>query len=66
MSFMTYSLADRLLIDEDGEVCEITNMFDAWGEETDDTQAAVVFVARRSDEEWLTVEIDDGVEALVH
>lgn len=65
MSFFAYSLMDGILIDEDGEVCEITNMFDAWGEETDDTESAVVFVARRSDEEWLTVEID-GVEALVH
>lgn len=66
MSFLSYSLADRILIDDDGEVCEITTMFDSWGEETDDASAAVVFVARRSDDEWITIEVDDGVEALVH
>lgn len=65
MSFLAYSLMDGILIDEDGEVCEITDMIDAWGDETDAPDAAVVFVAQLPNGEWITVEAD-GVEAWVH
>lgn len=53
------NLNDRTFIDEDGAICTITNMMDAWGEETDELDMVRVIVARRADDQWLTVSLED-------
>jgi hypothetical protein len=60
---MMYNLGLRILIDHDGAVCEITNMYDADGDQTDNSDQVVAFVAKRSSHEWLTVTAD-GEDAL--
>lgn len=62
MTLVAYSLADGVLIDDDGEVCEITQMLDAWGDATDDLGAAVALIAERGDGVRLTVVAGDVIE----
>jgi hypothetical protein len=47
----------RLAVTDDGQVCQITNLFDRDGDETDNAEAAVVAVVKLADEEWLTVDL---------
>lgn len=44
-------------ITEDGRIGEITNMFDADGEETDDYELAVAAVVKLADDEWYSVDL---------
>lgn len=48
------NLTQRLYIDDDGTLCTITNMYDADGEETDNADDCITFVAKRSESEWIT------------
>jgi len=60
-----FNLAQRIYIDDDWTVCEITNMIDSDGEETDDPDAAAFIVAKRSEGEWITVKVIDDVSDAV-
>nr|WP_162248999.1 hypothetical protein [Agrobacterium tumefaciens] len=55
-----------IAVTDDGIVCEITNMFDGNGDETDDFNSAVVGIVRVGDDEWFTVVFDDYETARVH
>lgn len=55
-----------IAITDDGVICEITNMFDCDGEETDDFNSAVVGVVRVGDDEWFTVVFEDYETVRVH
>lgn len=55
-----------IAVTDDGLVCEITNMFDADGDETDDFSAAVVGIVRVSDDEWFTVVFEEYETARTH
>lgn len=50
---------------DDGTTVPITNLFDADGEETDDPDEAVTFVAGEGDR-WFTGECADYAEVSVH
>lgn len=52
-SMAALNLAQRLFIDDDGTLCQITNMFDADGEDTDEPDMCATFVAKRSEGEWI-------------
>lgn len=54
-----YNLGQRLVIDNDGTLCRITKMFDADGDETIDTEAARVVVAKRANRQWITVLVNE-------
>ncbi|HEV7436873.1 MAG TPA: hypothetical protein VGO22_18720 [Pseudorhizobium sp.] len=47
----------RLAVTDNGEICQITILFDRDGDETDDAGAAVAAVIKLSDNEWLTVDL---------
>ena len=49
---VSYNLAARLLIDDDGALCEITNMYGEDGFEVDDPDLALAVVAKRPDGKW--------------
>ncbi|SMF65816.1 hypothetical protein SAMN02982989_3409 [Xaviernesmea oryzae] len=55
-----------MAVTDDGLVCEITNMFDADGEETDDFNSAIVGVVRVGDDEWFTVVFEEYETVRVH
>ncbi|UXS24200.1 hypothetical protein [Agrobacterium tumefaciens] len=55
-----------IAVTDDGIVCEITNMFDSDGDETDDFNSAVVGIVRVGDDEWFTVVFEDYEEARAH
>lgn len=57
----SFNLGQRLYIDEDGTLCEITNMYDSDGDETEESDRTVVIVVKRSDTEWLTVNVTENV-----
>jgi len=46
-----------MAVAEDGRLGEITNLFDAEGEDTDDVALAVVAVVKLADDEWCTVDL---------
>lgn len=50
---------DRLALASDDRLCEITNMFDAEGEETDDVEDATAAVVRYADDKWFTITLAD-------
>lgn len=49
--------SERMAVAEDGRLGEITNLFDAEGEDTDDVALAVVAVVKLADDEWCTVDL---------
>jgi hypothetical protein len=61
-----FNLAQRIYIDDDWTVCEITNMIDRDGEETDDPDEAIYIVAKRSENEWITVNVVEDVESVTN
>jgi len=45
------------VLTDDGDVCPITNMFDAFGDETDDPAEAVAAVAELDADHWLAIDL---------
>ncbi|MBP2508107.1 hypothetical protein J2855_001742 [Agrobacterium tumefaciens] len=60
------NLSHMIAVTDDGIVCEITNMFDGNGDETDDFNSAVVGIVRVGDDELFTVVFEDYETARVH
>jgi hypothetical protein len=48
---------DQVLILADGTVCEITNMFDVDGDETDNPDMAFSVFARHPDGRWISQQV---------
>jgi len=46
----------RLALTDDGQICEITNLFDSEGEETNDYALAVAGVVKISETCWVAVD----------
>jgi hypothetical protein len=47
----------RFVLTDRGDVCPITNMFDAFGDETDDPAEAVTAVAELDADHWLAIDL---------
>lgn len=45
MNFITYNLSEKVMVDSDGSVYPIITMFDDEGDETEDIEECVLFVA---------------------
>jgi|JI8StandDraft_1071087.scaffolds.fasta_scaffold323891_2 hypothetical protein len=56
----------RLALASDDTECEITTLFDADGEETDDEDEAVAAVIRYADNSWFSIELSDYSEDAVN
>ena len=56
---ISYNLAERVLIYNDGTVCEITNLLDADGDETDDIDDAAMVVCQMANGQWLTIRVNE-------
>lgn len=56
---ISYNLAERVLIYNDGTVCEITNLLDSDGEETADIEAAAMVVCQMTNGQWLTIRVNE-------
>ncbi len=65
MNVEAISLSHRLAFMSDGRTFPITNLIDAWGDETDDEDAAISFVCG-IDREWLSAPLSDYEEATFH
>jgi len=50
-------LSHGLVILDDGRVCEITQMFDRFGDETEDPSQAMAAVARLPSGNWLSIDL---------
>lgn len=55
---VTINLRRRWVLTNRDELCEITNMFDASGDETDDLEQVSTAVARLDDNTWFTVDVN--------
>ncbi|CAD7023172.1 hypothetical protein REJC140_00117 [Pseudorhizobium endolithicum] len=54
---VSVNVALRQAVTDTGKRCEITNLFDEEGDETDDASAAVAAVAKLADDRWLSVDL---------
>ena len=58
--------AKRFALTDRGEVCQITNLFDAYGDETDDPFEAVAAVAELDASHWFSIDLTQFENASVH
>lgn len=65
MDIQALSLSQRLAFLTDGSAVPITNLFDAWGEETDALEQAVSFVCGAG-RVWLSDRLDRFETVTVH
>lgn len=65
MDIQALSLPQRLAFLTNGATVPITNLFDAWGDETDDLASAVSFVCGAG-RVWLSDRLDRFVTVTVH
>jgi hypothetical protein len=49
--------AQRVALTEGGEVCPITNLFDPFGDETDDFEEATSAVAKLDADHWFSIDL---------
>lgn len=53
------NVPNRLALTDTDRICEITNLYNEDGEETDDEDEAVTAVARLDDRNWFAIELAD-------
>lgn len=56
----------RFALTNRGEVCPITNLIDAFGDETDDPFEAVAAVAELDADHWFSIDLTQFESASVH
>lgn len=56
---VSINLRKRWAITNRDELCEITNLFDEEGDETDDLEQAYSAVAKLDDNNWFTIDISE-------
>ena len=54
----------RTALASDDTLCEITNLFDLDGDETEDEDTALTAVIRYDDTHWFTVKLSDFAKAM--
>jgi len=59
LSVFAVNLSQRLALMTDNSVREITNMFDAAGEDTEDPAAAVSCVVKNAEDSWFAVRLPE-------
>ena len=60
------STQDMLAFTDEGDLCEITNMFDEHGDETTCRSEAVFAVAKLDDNNWFTVDLSAFEQASMY
>lgn len=58
--------AKRLALTDRGEVCPLTNLFDAYGDETDDPIEAIAAVAKLDADHWFSIDLTQYETVSVH
>jgi hypothetical protein len=66
MEIVAVNRAERFALTDSGDICPITNLFDAFGDETDDASDAVAAVARIDADHWFTIDLTQFEPVEVH
>lgn len=59
LRIVAVDITNRLALASDDRLCEITNLFDSDGEETDDPDEATSAVVRYDDGKWFSLSLLD-------
>lgn len=63
VSIVAVNLTGRIALANDDTICDITNLLDADGDETDNPDEAIAAVACYDDETWFSIRLDDFEKA---
>lgn len=59
LRIVAVNVPSRLALTDTDRICEITNLYNEDGEETDDEDEAVTAVARLDDHNWFAIDLAD-------